>query len=237
MEYGIQLYGMRDVAEQSLENAVKMAADIGYSSVEFAGFFDRTPEQVKEMLAANNIKLSGTHTSYGELLTDLEKTLAYHKAIGNKHFIIPALDLTSQDKLDDFVKRIGPMIECFNEEGITISFHNHSREFERNADGSYVFDQLLYRTNLKFEVDCCWAHVGMGDPIALLERVGDRLTFIHLKDALGHRSCPLGQGDVPIKAVHEWAVAHNIPMVVESESLTPDGPTEARICLEYLKSL
>lgn len=61
MEYGIQLYGMRDVAEQSLENAVKMAADIGYSSVEFAGFFDRTPEQVKEMLAANNIKLSGTH--------------------------------------------------------------------------------------------------------------------------------------------------------------------------------
>ena len=26
-------------------------------------------------------------------------------------------------------------------------------------------------------------------------------------------------------------------LVVESETLTPDGPTEARICLEYLKSL
>ena len=28
-----------------------------------------------------------------------------------------------------------------------------------------------------------------------------------------------------------------IPMIVESETLTPDGPTEAKECIAYLRSL
>ena len=33
------------------------------------------------------------------------------------------------------------------------------------------------------------------------------------------------------------AKENNIPLVVESETLTPSGIEEARICIEYLKSL
>ena len=42
MKYGIQLYSMRDLAEKDFEAAVAKAAEIGYSSIEFAGFFGRT---------------------------------------------------------------------------------------------------------------------------------------------------------------------------------------------------
>lgn len=39
MDYGIQLYSVRDLAEKDLSAAVKRVAELGYSSVEFAGFF------------------------------------------------------------------------------------------------------------------------------------------------------------------------------------------------------
>ena len=47
----------------------------------------------------------------------------------------------------------------------------------------------------------------------------------------------LGQGTAPVAAVYAKAVELNVPMVVESETLQPDGLTEAKICIDYLKSL
>ena len=41
----------------------------------------------------------------------------------------------------------------------------------------------------------------------------------------------------PVAAVYAKAVELNVPMVVESETLQPDGLTEAKICIDYLKSL
>ena len=43
-------------------------------------------------------------------------------------------------------------------------------------------------------------------------------------------------GQAPCKAVYKKAVEMGVPMVVESETCTPDGPTEARICIEFLKA-
>ena len=50
MNYGIQLYSVRDLAENNLGEAVKRVAELGYNSVEFAGFFGHSADKVKEML-------------------------------------------------------------------------------------------------------------------------------------------------------------------------------------------
>jgi hypothetical protein len=44
-------------------------------------------------------------------------------------------------------------------------------------------------------------------------------------------------GEAPVKAVVDYAKRNNLTMVVESETQTPSGIEEARICIEYLKSL
>ena len=41
MEYGIQMYSVRDITEKDLEGALYQVADLGYKFVEFAGFFGR----------------------------------------------------------------------------------------------------------------------------------------------------------------------------------------------------
>ena len=73
---------------------------------------------------------------------------------------------------------------------------------------------------------------------ALMERLRDRLKVIHIKDgdAQGNGT-PLGMGTAPVAEVYQKAIEFGIPMVVESETCKPDGMTEARICIEYLRSL
>ncbi len=237
MEYGLQMYSVRDITKDDLSGAIAKVAAIGYKRIEFAGFFGHSAEEVNAMLAANNVVVSGTHTGLAELLDNYEATVAFHKAINNPVYIIPGHDLSTKEKLDKFiddVNRLQPMLKA---EGIEMAFHNHSREFLPNEDGIIVYDELVARTALKLEIDTYWAYAAGKDPVALMEALKDRLIFIHIKDGYQNgEGMPLGRGTAPVAAVYAKAVAMGIPMVVESETLTPDGITEAKICYDYLKT-
>lgn len=238
MEYGIQMYSVRDLAKEDLFKALEKMAEIGYRKIEFAGFFGHSAEEVKEELSKLSLTVSGTHSSYAELVTDFEETVRYHKALGNTEYIIPGADLSTKEKLDAFIENVNRIQPLLEKEGICLSYHNHAHEFRPNEDGLIIYDELLERTSLNLEIDTYWAYVGGKDPVAMMEELKDRLRFIHIKDG----SCdgegkPLGLGTAPVDAVYEKAVQMGIPMIVESETQDPDGETEARICFSYLKKL
>lgn len=69
MQYGIQMYSVRDLTEKDLALALQKVSEIGYKSVEFAGFFGHSAEEVKAMLEQFGLTVSGTHSG----LDDLEK--------------------------------------------------------------------------------------------------------------------------------------------------------------------
>ncbi|MBE5767048.1 MAG: sugar phosphate isomerase/epimerase [Clostridiales bacterium] len=237
MEYGIQMYSVRDITEKDLAGAIKAVAAMGYKLIEFAGFFGHSAEEINAMLNENNVKVSGTHTGLNELLDDYEGTVAFHKAIGNKNYIIPGHDLTTKAKLDDFIEQVNRLQPMLAEEGITLGFHNHSGEFLPNMDGQIIYDELINRTNIALEIDTFWAFVAGKNPVELMEQYRDRLRFIHIKDGFStHKGAPLGKGEAPVAAVYAKAKEMGIPMVVESETLEPDGLTEAQICYNFLKS-
>ncbi len=238
MEYGIQLYSIRDLTKVSMDEALRRVSELGYKFVEFAGFFGIPAEEIKAMLDKYGLRVSGTHTGWQEIAEHFEETVAYHKAIGNTNIIIPGGDFSDQAKLDGLVNMINEFQPKLAAEGITLGYHNHHREFLPNKDGSNIEDQLIYRTNVMLEIDTYWAFVGMKNPVELLERLKDRVKVIHIKDgsADGHGT-PLGMGEAPVADVYAKALEMGLPMVVESETCQPDGITEAKICIEYLKSL
>lgn len=239
MEYGLQLYSVRDITGQDLEGALAKVASLGYRFVEFAGFFGHSADKVKAMLDTYGLTVSGTHTGWQELSADrIDETIAYHKAIGNKNIIIPGADLSTREKLDALIALINEAQPKLAEAGIVLGYHNHSHEFIETAYGAHIHKELEERTQVEFEIDTYWAYVAGLDPIALLERLGERVRVIHLKDGyLDGHGMALGEGTAPVAAVREYAIAHGLTMVVESETCQPTGIEEVGRCMAYLNQL
>lgn len=238
MDYGIQMYSVRDITEQDLSGALKKVAQIGYKMVEFAGFFGHSAEEVKAMLDENGLAVSGTHSSLDDLVNDFEGTVKYHKAIGNTNYIIPGAPVQTKEELDDTIEKLNKYQPMLAAEGITLAYHNHDGEFKPNKDGLIAHEEMEKRTSIQFEIDTYWVYAAGKDPVEVLERLKNRVNMIHLKDGLQDRTgYPLGEGTAPVAAVREKAIELGMKMIVESETLQPDGISEAIRCMEYLKSL
>ena len=237
--YSIQLYSVRDAMKEDMAKALKQIAELGYTAVEFAGFFDKSAEDVRAMLDEYGLAISGTHSMYTELRPSvIMDTIKYHKTVGNTDFIIPGADLSTLEKLEDFVNVVNYAQPILAAEGIRLGYHNHSHEFVIQPYGSTIHAQIEQRTNVHFEIDTFWTFNAGLDSIATLERLAHRIHVIHLKDGRrGGYGIPLGQGDAPVADVVKYAEAKGLQMVVESETLTPNGMAEATACMDYLKSL
>ena len=238
MEYGLQLFSVRDVTEQDMEGALRQVAEMGYRSVEFAGFFGHSAQEIKGWLDKYGLTASGTHTGMSELTGDkLQETIAYHQAIGCRNLIVPYESFATKGDIDVFIQRVQQVEPQLNAAGITLHYHNHDHEFKPNEDGQIIYDEIVARTNVALEIDTYWAYAAGKDPVQMMETLKARVPVIHIKDGLANREGkPLGLGTAPVAAVYKKAVEMGIPMVVESETLQPDGLTEAKICIDYLKS-
>lgn len=239
MEYGIQLYSVRDTLIDDYHGTLKAVAAMGYKMVETITVPSVPAQDVALWCKELGLTVSGTHTGAHALTEEnIEKTIADHLAMDCHLLIIPGHDLSTAKNIDAFVELVNKVQPILEKAGITLAYHNHSHEFYPNADGQIIYDELLSRTQMKLEIDTFWAFNAGKDPVAMMELLKDRLVSIHVKDGEpGGKGYPLGMGKAPVKAVYQKAVEMGIPMIVESETLTPDGATEAKICIEYLKSL
>ena len=106
MEYGLQLYSIRDLTKEDFEGALKRVAQIGYKMVEPAGFFGHSAEEVDAMMKKYGLKVSGTHTGWEAVLKDTEATIAYHKAIGCDNIIIPGANVYNRADIEEFIESL-----------------------------------------------------------------------------------------------------------------------------------
>lgn len=252
VEYGIQMYSLRDVTGEDLKGSLKMVADMGYKYIEFAGFFGHTAEEVKAWLEEYGLICSGTHTGAGAIAPDkIEETILYHKTIGCKNLIVPGMDWSTLEKLEENIALLNAAQKKLAENGIALGYHNHSGEFMLTSYDKIIEDEIIARTNVELEIDTFWAFNAGLDPVALCESLGDRIRVIHLKDGIpskpedrdiknvhnGVVGKSSGEGEAPIKAVRQWAIDNDVLMVIESEGCDPTGPEEVRRCIEYLRTL
>ncbi len=237
--YGLQLYSVRDSAEQSLDATLKSVAEMGYKFVEFAGFFGHSAADVKAMLSNYGLACSGTHSPFSDLRpTKIMETLRYHKELGNPNYIVPGADLSSLEKIRDFCNVMNFAEPIFKAEGIKLGYHNHSKEFLIMPWGSTIHSELERNTEIEFEIDTFWAYNAGLDPVKVLERLNDRISVIHLKDGhIGGKGVALGEGTAPVLDVIAAAKRLGFKMVVESETLDPTGLLEVERCMKYLRSI
>ena len=252
VEYGLQMYSLRDITGNDLKDALRQVAEMGYKYIEFAGFFGHKAEDVKQWLDEYGLVCSGTHTG-GEALAEdvIADTIAYHKAIGCPNLIIPGMDWSTEEKLDENIALMNRAQPILAENGIALGYHNHSGEFFPMPYGKVVEDEIIARTNVALQIDTWWAFNAGVDPVAYCETYKDRIRVIHLKDGIackpecrdqihwgdGVEGRSVGSGEAPILAVREWCMKNGVLMVVESEGLDPTGPEEVGRCIDFLRTL
>jgi len=191
-EYGVQMYSVRDIAEKDFNAAIQAVAKLGYKKLEFAGFFDKTADEVCRYMEDAGVVCGGTHSNWKLLFPEtIDETIAYMKAIGNRRFIIPGATLNTLEQIDDFVSVVNAAEKKLSAAGIDLAYHNHSKEFVTMYWGNTIHNELAQRTDMKFEIDTYWAFNAGVDPVVLCERLKDRIPVIHLKDGFfgGTRWC------------------------------------------------
>jgi sugar phosphate isomerase/epimerase len=189
-QVGVQLYTLRDRMEEDFEGTVERVAEIGYDEVEFAGYFDRSPEDVRALLDRLDLTSPSTHIGLATLREDVDGTLDAAATIGHRFLTIPSVPRGSggalqEDDWHEFAEEFNRIGEDARERDLRLAYHNHSFEFTPAGEGTTGFDVLLTETDpdlVAFELDLFWAVLAGQDPVDLFERYPGRFALWHVKD-------------------------------------------------------
>jgi sugar phosphate isomerase/epimerase len=212
---GLQLYTVRDMLRNAFDRTLARVARIGYREVEFAGYFEHSPPQVRESLARAGLAAPSAHVSLRDLTSSLPRTLEAAHAIGHRYLVLPSIDEAERRSLDQY-RRIADALDAAadaaRDAGIRIAYHNHDFEFEPFG-GVRPYDLLLQQTSAEvaFELDLYWITKAGGNPEQYIQRWPGRFPLVHVKDSAGppaHEMTSVGSGKIAwrrIFALHRTA--------------------------------
>ncbi|HZC35621.1 MAG TPA: sugar phosphate isomerase/epimerase [Chthoniobacterales bacterium] len=253
----------------------------GYTATEWGMNMEKDPGRLREDLRARDLQLLGGFVGLelrnparksAEIKRGLELATFFHES-GANHLIVadsgdprrlseaghidPAGGLTAEQwrslgsGLNELGERLGPR-------GVKVVFHNHVGTYVETPDETA---RLLEETDPQLVgwcLDCGHLAYGGGDNLEMLERYGNRIGYVHIKDldksileqakthgwsfAQALKSyifAPLGEGAARIPDVIEkLQLADYDGWLVIEQDTTPTDPTEtARKNREYLEHL
>ena len=86
---GVQLYTVRGEMEKDFDGTLAKVAAIGFKEVEFAGYFNQTPQQVRDALKRHRLTAPSAHIDYPSLTGDKWKSaLESARTIGHTYLIV-----------------------------------------------------------------------------------------------------------------------------------------------------
>ncbi|MEZ4699023.1 MAG: sugar phosphate isomerase/epimerase [Rhodothermales bacterium] len=189
---GVQLYTLRDLMKDDFEGTIEKVAAIGYKEVEFAGYYDRSPDQVRALLDRLGLTSPSVHAGLEGLREDLEGNLDTYARIGHTYVTIPALPgafggQIAADAWPKFASEFNTIGKACKARGLKLAYHNHNFEFAPVGNQT-ALDVLLSQTDpdlVSFELDLAWAYIGGQDPLAWFDRYPGRFAMWHVKDVKG----------------------------------------------------
>jgi sugar phosphate isomerase/epimerase len=172
--------------QKDVAATLELVADAGFQEVEFAGYFDHSPAELRKLLEDNGLAAPSTHIHIEEFAADVDGVIGHAKAMGHEFVVVPWIDEGSRS-LDDYHRHalnFNAWAAACAESGLGFAYHNHDFAFVAD-EGVTPYDVLLNETDpklVKMELDLAWATKGGADPAALFEAWPGRFPMVHLKD-------------------------------------------------------
>lgn len=236
-ELSVQLYTVRDALAEDFSGTLARIAEFGYTLVEpFA--FDKFAGQLSE-LSRHGLSAPTAHVA---LLTgDLDEIFAAANDLGIQTVIQPFVApdrWTTEADIRQIATELNAVAEQAAAHGLRVGYHNHHFELENMIDGRHGLEVLAAELapEVVLEVDTYWAYAGGADVPALLQRLGDRVGALHIKDGDGTldvtAQVAVGSGSLPI-----WDIIDAAPealRVVELDDSAEDLVAAVGTSREFL---
>lgn len=239
----LQLWSVQDACQENFGEVLTKVKEYGYDGVEFAGYYDRSAEEIKKTLAELSLKGSGAHISFESLRDDFEKTINFEKEIGNQAVIVPYMGADSLEEWTEKILALKEIAKKVNSEGLVLGYHNHAHEIMDIPDVNILEKMVEMIPDIQLEVDTYWLSYAGVDVLAWLKKYQKNIKWLHLKDMLvtgeEKESTEIGQGILPIESYLNWAKNANLEwVVIEQEAFQKLTPMEsAAVNVKTLKEL
>jgi sugar phosphate isomerase/epimerase len=244
-QISLQLYTVREQTSSDMAGTLRRISEIGYPAVEFAGYGDLSPEDLRTVLDDLGLRASGAHVPFDSWETDPDAVIAGMHTLACAHAILPIAppeyrrDEVVVTNLAASLNRWG---ELCHQAGVTLSYHNHDFEFAPLGPTT-MWDILVRETDpglVHFELDLYWVRYGGVDPEPLLQNLGDRIPLVHLKDMASNdqrSDLPVGEGTMPWRGLLRAADAAGVQWYVAEQDNPRDALEDVKTSLQNMREL
>src|SRR5687768_13144954 len=146
---GVQLYTLRDLTAKDMAGTLKKVSEIGYKTVELAGYGNlKTPQEMKKALDDAGLKAPSGHWAIEVLEKDPERIKEECQVFEMTHVVVPFLAENRRKDAAGWLataKLLDEISNHFHGIGVELAYHNHNFEFQQ-FDGKYGLDILWENT-------------------------------------------------------------------------------------------
>lgn len=240
---GVQLYTVRSLMEKDFTGTLEKVAAAGYKEVEFAGYYEQKPKNVKKLLDRLGLKAPSTHQGLAVFEQKMDWLVETAKVVGHEYVVCPWLSAEQRGSIDHYKKlatsfnKIG---EACKKAGLQFAYHNHDFEFF-TTDGQIPYDVLLAETDPKLvqmEIDLYWIIKAGYDPLPYFAKYPGRFALCHVKDmADEQKMVDVGKGKIDFAKIFAQSSQAGLKhYIVEHDQ--PENPLESiTASCQYLKGL
>jgi sugar phosphate isomerase/epimerase len=238
---GIQLYTVRDLMQASVRATLELVARIGYREVEFAGYFDTPPDQLRRWLDDSGLTAPAAHVSLLE--AQLGGTFDVAKELGHLYLVQASIPHDQRRSLNAY-RRVAASLNragaAAREHDLMVAYHNHDFEL-RPVGGIVPYDVLLAETDpglVWLEVDFYWMAKAARDPLRYFAAHRNRFRLCHLKDIDRRgRITEVGSGQLPFHRILSQRDQAGLQHFFVEHDEPRDPVASIRTSYEYLRKV
>lgn len=190
MKFGIQMFGARELFKKDPANFFETVAKMGYTGIEACLVADTLPPQMTEtlwkledvpgylkLMESVGLELMSFHAFGLE-----DRMVELYEKYGAPHFVLHCGNVAENfEKRLDFVAKTA---DALHSAGSQLWLHNGAGDcVPGKVDGMSYYEALISRAPyVQGEFDNGWGIMDGADQYAIMERLGDNLGCLHLKE-------------------------------------------------------
>lgn len=232
------------------EQILKQITDVGYKNIEvLEGNLTKYGNDIavlKDMLNRYNAEMMsvcvGANFIYKDALEDemfhMEAVAKLAKEVGVTYICICGGAIRGKGIQEGDYVLLGEGLDearkVYDAYGLEVSYHPHLGSM---AEAPEQIDKLFNATDIDICPDIAHLAAGGGDPLAIVKKYYDRISFMHLKDLDDNGFAPLGMGHLDIDGVLNFLKdqGYEGDYLVEVDGYSGDPLEACRISFDFLK--